>query len=79
MNDNDFQLKIIITLITLSFTGVCAIGGYLVKRLIDDISIKIDKLGNKHEVYEAAAVEVRVQQKEHQMDIIFLKDKIRNH
>jgi low affinity Fe/Cu permease len=75
MLSDDFQLKLIIAILTVCFTGIFAIGGFLAKKLIDDIGTKLDTLVKKQEGHDQSITTIKVQQKEHEMDIKHLKEK----
>jgi hypothetical protein len=44
MNESDLQLKLLIAFITLMFTIIIGIAGYLVKKLIEDMGRKLDAI-----------------------------------
>lgn len=74
--DSDFQLKLLIAIITLCFTGIFGIIGFLFKKLIDDIGTKIDKIMKRQDEFDSEQKKQAVQLARHELQIKYLEEKI---
>jgi len=78
MADSDFQLKILIAIITVSFTIIMGIAGFLVKKLIDDLGSKLNALLNDQKDTNRITNEHAVRLAKHELQLEYLAEKFKN-
>jgi hypothetical protein len=77
MTDSDFQLKLLIGIITVSFTIIMGIAGYLVKKLIDDLGTKLNTLLDDQKENGRITNDHAVKLARHELQIKYLEETIR--
>lgn len=78
MADSDFQLKILIAIITVSFTIIMGIAGFLVKKLIDDLGSKLNALMSDQKENGRITNDHAVKLARHELKLEYLEETFRN-
>lgn len=78
MADSDFQLKILIAIITVSFTIIMGIAGFLVKKLIDDLGSKLNALLTDQKENSKITNDHAVKLARHELKLEYLEETFRN-
>jgi Tfp pilus assembly protein PilO len=78
MTDSDFQLKILIAIITVSFTIIMGIAGYLVKKLIDDLGGQLKAISADLKDLNRLTNDHAVKLARHELKLEYLEETFRN-